>query len=191
MQFLRQGFDIGREPILEDLTNTFAFIRALLLVLRLKPSGLLSIGLPCTSFSFMSSSQHGRSPMCPMGFGLFPFNQTGNLVTARASLLILVASCRGVFWFLENPARSTCVWIPYFQRLLDIPVLQCRIVYWCGTQKQSNTIGKSSWNTGVLVFCTCCSTFTQLSLPQSQVNGPIWQLERKARAGPWKLAWAP
>ena len=63
----RQGYDRGRDAVLEDLSNNQGFLRALALVLRLKPGGLLFAGVPCNSFAFMSQGVHKRFRARPDG----------------------------------------------------------------------------------------------------------------------------
>ena len=130
---LRQGFDIEKDPILEDLNNAFGFLKALLLVLRTRERGLQYLGLPCFSFSFLSSSQHSRSAARPFGNGAFPFVQKGNEVSARASLLVFVAIVRSLCWFIENPWQSSCIYLPYLKALWEVPALQCQRIFWSGS----------------------------------------------------------
>ena len=130
--------------MLEDLGNTQGFLRALALVLRLKPGALLFAGLPCNSFSFMSQAQHQRSPTSPMGANV-GFVVTANRTASRCCLLFLVALVRSTCWALENPARSQIQWFPYTQRLLGLPLFTHAKVFW--------------WWPHLLVVCTLSTVF--------------------------------
>ncbi|CAE7785409.1 unnamed protein product, partial [Symbiodinium sp. CCMP2456] len=124
-----QGYDRGRDPVMEDLGNNQGFMRALALVLRLKPGGLLFAGLPCNSFAFMSKGSHKRTLDNPMGAN-HPFVITGNLLASRACLLFLVALIRSTCWALENPARSTVPMFPYLEKMMGLPLFRHASVFW-------------------------------------------------------------
>ena len=44
----------------------------------------------------------------------------GNILCARALLLMLICSAKGIFWCLEQPSSSTMEWRPLFQMLLRL-----------------------------------------------------------------------
>ena len=116
---------------MEDLGNNQGFLRALALVLRLKPGGLLFAGLPCNSFAFMSKGSHRRSPTSPMGAN-YGFVVVGNMIAARSCILFLVALVRSTCWALENPARSTLPLFPYLEKMMGLPLFRhSSVVWWC------------------------------------------------------------
>ena len=126
----RQGYDRGRDEVLEDLGNNQGFLRAVSLVLRLKPGGLLFAGLPCNSFAFMSKGSHKRSPSNPLGSN-YGFVVTGNMIAARSCILFLLALVRSTCWALENPARSTLPLFPYMQSMMGLPLFRhCSVFWW-------------------------------------------------------------
>lgn len=84
---LRQGYDLVTRPVLQDLTGTLGFLQALSLMLRVEEGGLALLAIPCNSFGYMSSSQHGRCSVNPLGDPRFPFVQTGNIISLRVTML--------------------------------------------------------------------------------------------------------
>ncbi|CAE7463675.1 unnamed protein product [Symbiodinium sp. CCMP2592] len=127
--FKKQGYDRGRDEVLEDLGNTQGFLRALALVLRLQPGGLLFAGLPCNTFGFMSQSVHCRSATSPFGANV-PCVVVGNLLASRTCLLFLVALIRSACWALENPSQSKVPWFPYLKRFMGLPLFTHAQVFW-------------------------------------------------------------
>ena len=115
---LRQGFDIERNEVIEDLTGTMGFLKGVSLCLRLQRRGLLYMGLPCNSHTFMSCSQHKRGYFRPCGDETYGFVVEGNMIAFRAGILILLAIARSVVWLLENPGNSRCVYLPVLEYLL-------------------------------------------------------------------------
>ena len=57
---LRQGYDIGDDPVAHNLLTEIGFIKCLELVLRLAPFALLFAALPCHSFTWISVATHRR-----------------------------------------------------------------------------------------------------------------------------------
>ena len=114
---------------MEDLGNSQGFMRALQLILRLKPGGLLFAGLPCNSFAFMSRGSHKRTLDNPMGAN-HGFVVTGNMLASRSCLLFLVALIRSTCWALENPARSTVPFFPYVEKMMGLPLFRHASVFW-------------------------------------------------------------
>ena len=128
---LRQGFDLGKDPVLQDVTLTFGFLQALTLLLRVQARGLGWLALPCNSFSFMSVAQHQRSWSQPYGSPLFSFVHLGNTICSRTCLLLLVAVARSVTWFLENPLQSAVHTWPFINFLMHNTWLNSRRTSWC------------------------------------------------------------
>ena len=117
---LRQGFDINREPVLENMESTMGFLNALRIASRVRQRGLAMLGLPCNSHSFMSSSIHMRSTSMPFGNEERSLVVYGNLLAYRTTLVILLCIVKGVAWFLENPGGSKCLLLPAFAKLLEL-----------------------------------------------------------------------
>ena len=136
----RQGYDNTRDPVIEDLGTSVGFLRATYLVLRIKPAGLAFFGLPCNSFSFMSSSLHGRSEEQPWGCICRGFVVQGNMLGARCALLIALAISRLVTWALENPGRSSVPTFPYLKNLMHIEEFWSGMVFWRGVVEKCSIL---------------------------------------------------
>ncbi|CAK9111829.1 Uncharacterized protein SCF082_LOCUS51906 [Durusdinium trenchii] len=126
----RQGFDLDKEPVLQDITLALGFISSLGLVLRTQRKGLSWLAVPCQSFSFMSSSCHRRSWADPYGSLNRQFVQMGNCICARSCILILVSLARSVVFFVENPLQSSLQCWPFLNYLMHMPVLGSHRTSW-------------------------------------------------------------
>jgi hypothetical protein len=98
--------------------------------LRVVELGLLYGGIPCASYSFMSSQWHRRSVLNPFGDETFGFVKMGNLLAARFFLLVIVAIARKVFWFVEQPGSSRLPLLPYCGYLSEFDTLRTNMVRW-------------------------------------------------------------
>ena len=128
---MRQGYDYTKDPFWHDMGLVCGFLQSLLLVLRIKHKGLCWIGLPCFSFSFMSSSGHRRTALgSPYGDCRRPFVLTGNKLCTRSMILILVSICRSVSFFLENPLNSTVNYWPFVHYIMALPFLGSHRTQW-------------------------------------------------------------
>lgn len=139
MSLIRQGFDLGKDEVMQDLTLKFGFLGALSYVLRIKKRGLAWLAIPCNSFTFMSSSQHQRSWFAPFGSSFYPWVHLGNMVCARTCLLIAVAICRSVTFFVENPLRTSLDCWPYLNFLMHNHWLSPHRTSWQETQFWTKT----------------------------------------------------
>lgn len=120
----------------QDIESTLGLLLAIQYTLRLKPKGLLFLGVPCCSFSWVSSSRHRRTARLPFGDTQQSFVVQGNKVCARAVLVALLAMARGAFYFVENPMRSAITFYPYMKYLLSLRDLDCKLMQskiagWC------------------------------------------------------------
>lgn len=61
-----------------------------------------------------------RSRKNPLGRPDSQAVRDGNLLACRALLLMLLCSCRGIWWVLEQPGTSTMEFHPIFQALLRL-----------------------------------------------------------------------
>ena len=116
----------------QDILSIEGFFLGLLQCLRLRRKGLLWIGCPCHSFTWMCSSKHQRTPATPLGNTNLDFVVQGNKVAARSILLALICMARGGFYFLEQPAGSALDVYPYMTFLMQLasPGLSCSIPRW-------------------------------------------------------------
>ena len=97
---LRQGVDLLTDGYIHNLLTDGGFMYAVRQLLRLKESALAYFALPCNSYTFMSQGTHDRNVNEPFGCLWFAFVQCGNILGARTVLLIMLACCRSVQFFL-------------------------------------------------------------------------------------------
>lgn len=118
------------------MTGVLGYIRAVQLLLRVEYLGLATLAIPCNSFGYMASSQHGRDWDTPLGDTRYPFVVTGNQVCLRACMLIALAIARSVFYFVESPERSSIFKFPFFIFLQSIPdLIGSHRTFWWGRVK--------------------------------------------------------
>ena len=109
---LRQGVDLLTDGYIHNLLTDGGFMYAVRQLLRLKESALAYFALPCNSFTFMAQGTHDRTVWQPFGCLWFAFVQCGNILGARTVLLIMLAACRSVQYFVENPENSCVRFFP-------------------------------------------------------------------------------
>ncbi|CAJ1425207.1 unnamed protein product [Effrenium voratum] len=105
-------FDIASRPVENNIATTRGFAQAVLGTLRLLPGALLTLGPPCGSYVFLNRATSGRSQQFPYGFEDRPYVELASLICSRALLLVVLATARGVFVALEQPASSTMKFFP-------------------------------------------------------------------------------
>ena len=90
----------------EDILRKDGFMKALKLVMRLKPRGLLLQGVQCSSFVFADSSHCKRTRGNVEGDSSYQPVVDGNAMADTAALFMVLCVLRGVQVVLENPAGS-------------------------------------------------------------------------------------
>lgn len=128
--WLRQGYDVTVDPVVHDIMLVTGFVKALSLALRVRRKGLCWMALPCGSFSYMSSSAHRRDAFNPYGDMCREFVQVGNTICSRTCIVILVAICRSVCFFVEQPLRSAANFWPFIDYLMNKIWLQSHRTSW-------------------------------------------------------------
>ena len=113
------AFDVNLGPgkAVFDLSTGLGFSKALELLNRVRPGGLVLGGPPCSSYVWMNRSTSGRSTRRPLGYEYLQYIRQANLVAARVMLLLAFAACRGVMWLIEQPGSSLLSHIPRFRQL--------------------------------------------------------------------------
>ena len=129
----RQGYELEADGVFCNMLSDVGFIKGAELVLRLLPLALLYGGVPCESFSFMSSATHQRAAVQPWGHLPFSFVWRGNVLATRFVLLAILGIVRNCIWMAEQPDRSHLVHLPPMQVLLH-RFLKPRMVKWRGPQ---------------------------------------------------------
>lgn len=102
-----------------------------------------------SSLPLRSRASTLRSPKRPMGRPDSEAVRNGNILACRCFILLLVASCKGCWWIMEQPSTSCMEYMPCFQqlmRLIDVHKLNmCMADYGSPTVKRtslySSTLG--------------------------------------------------
>ena len=131
---VRQGFQRDNDFVLNDLLRPSGFLVAAAGTLRLQEFGLLFAGVPCSSYIFISSSLHQRSPALPWGIENYQFVWEGNRLASRFLLLAAVAIVRLVKWGIENPKSTLIHVLPPMRFFMAKPFLGCQLVTWSRTK---------------------------------------------------------
>ncbi|CAE7441062.1 unnamed protein product [Symbiodinium necroappetens] len=112
-----------------DILSSSGFANAMFQICNLKPgSGCLSAPV-CSSWVFMSRGSTCRTKARPLGRCDSEGVQNGNIMTARVLILMLLASAKGIFWLLEQPASSIMEHHPCFQEVLGMVHLVKKTIY--------------------------------------------------------------
>lgn len=69
-----------------------------------------------------------RSALKPLGRRDSKACQDGNLLAARALVLVVLAAAKAVFWVLEQPMTSCMEWHPLFQKVIRMTGMQKLLV---------------------------------------------------------------
>lgn len=117
------------ETCLGGGTHVFVPLRAGMVfavkqTLRLKESGLLWGGVPCSLLIWISLGTSLRNIYYPMGDPESKQVQLSNLCLSRYALLVILAIARCCFWAAEQPQSSYLKDIPCYDWILHIPGLQ-------------------------------------------------------------------
>lgn len=127
---LRQGVDLTKDEALHNLMLPMGLMWAFRQSLRCVKRGCGMLGIPCNSFTFMSSSQHERTVWQPWGHMVHPWVIEGNCLAARSCLIIMLLIARSVWWLTENPGQSALQFFPVLQHLMAIPEVLAMRIYW-------------------------------------------------------------
>ena len=156
----------------QDLSTKEGFAEAQNKVLRLGEGGLLWMGLPCSSFVFLNSSNCKRNLYNGYkGDTNYPPVKLGNLFANEAKFLAELAFKRNVQVVIENPP-SSCLWSYYPEKFMN--ELGCTaVVYRCrfddsappGNKlwKQYKFAGTDPWVCRLHLGCDCNNTHSKLT----------------------------
>lgn len=122
-------FEIKLDANNMDILSSAGFANAMFQICNLKPgSGCLSAPV-CSSWVFMSRGTTCRTKARPLGRSDNEGVHNGNVMTARVLILMLLASAKGIFWLLEQPASSIMEHHPCFQEVLGMVHLVKKTIY--------------------------------------------------------------
>ena len=114
--------------------STDGFARAVSLIMRIRPGGLMFSAPPCCAWVWISKSTHKRTRLQPAGdpYSLWVLN--ANCIAARLAMLILLCVVRRVYWVVEAPKSSLLFCYPPMQMVMGLqhPQLQTQLyhVWW-------------------------------------------------------------
>ena len=96
-------------------------ISMLLSILRVRPEGTVSFGVPCGPHVWVAQGSTGKSKENPRGnpdrnYACFK----GNLVATRAAVCICLTMARGCLWFIEQPGSSVMPYLKCMRHILSI-----------------------------------------------------------------------
>ena len=89
-----------------DFATEYGFAIVFLLLLRVKPGGLLFAGIQCSSWVWMNSATFQRTPENIWGNEATKGVWNGNNLNRHMAILGKVASQIGVTWLVEQPSSS-------------------------------------------------------------------------------------
>ncbi|CAK0855932.1 unnamed protein product [Prorocentrum cordatum] len=114
-------FDRESRDATEDLTSLAGMIHVGLLALRIKPKGLITIALECSTWlGFTSNHTHGRTNDNIYGHEEMNKVKEANMCADVAAWLIFLCHARDVFYVLEKPVQSRLYSYPAIESSLDI-----------------------------------------------------------------------
>ena len=108
---IRSAYDYA-ETRFNDVATFDGFLQTIILVLRVKEKGLLHVGMPCSSFVWISRSRHRRTAEAPFGDETQPNVLKANEILGRVALLLVLATVRKIWWLIEQPKSSMLPYCP-------------------------------------------------------------------------------
>ena len=100
-----------------DLGSVRGFVRAVEATLSIREGGVLWLGVPCSTFVWMSRSTYRRTAASPFGRLSNKTVVEANMLLLRSILLGLLATTRRVYICFEQPLSSTLRHIPHMNLL--------------------------------------------------------------------------
>ncbi|CAL1172114.1 unnamed protein product [Cladocopium goreaui] len=79
---------------------------------------LATFAIKCASWSSVNRGTSYRTPCTSIGYEQYPSVTNSNMMAGRLCLLLLVVSCLGGAWLVEQPDLSVLEYFPPFQSLL-------------------------------------------------------------------------
>lgn len=104
----------------------------LMMVLRVKPNGLLVLGPPCSLWVFMSQPHHKRRHDRLHGDETVPGVRTANAMARVVAGIIKLAVSRGIRFILEQPSSSWFFKFPAVAQVMNQVVMNVCVTKWIG-----------------------------------------------------------
>jgi len=116
-----------------DINGEAGFALCVHLLLHGKWGSLLVVlAIVCSTWSSVNQHTSGRDILVPYGTTYYPSVRSGNKMTSRSALLILLISCMEAVFMIENPGGSSIChhprlhWVLTKLRELGLPVFKCK-----------------------------------------------------------------
>ena len=179
----------------EDLTTREGFEDAVSKVLRLKPGGLLSMGIECRSFVFLNSSNCKRNYYNQYaGDTKYEPVKTGNLFANEGKFFADLGFARGLIVVIENlPASTLWSYLPVnFMKKLPFSAVCNRCVFDDAPDgqrlsKKCKFFSNAPWITALQCPCTCWGDHISLTTyKDGQITGKP-ELLKESEAYPARL----
>lgn len=134
-----------RDNPADDITTDLGLLRGIKLVLRLRVSGLLWSGTPCSSWTFLNRGTSKRCHGAPLGDVGCPSVASSNLVVTRMALLCMLAAARSVTWTMEQPGSSLMPEHPRLRHLRELgrQLLETMLQWHIAANVSCYTVSKS------------------------------------------------
>jgi len=113
--FISYGYDIQLNSAANDIISNAGFLVAIRMVLE--ATQLVWLGVPCSSWVFMSSGSTKRKPQTPTGDETLPSVVAANCIAVRSALLVLLATVMGLHFIIEQPGSSQLINLDVFQNI--------------------------------------------------------------------------
>ena len=111
------------------------------------------LGLCITLLLIRSRGSTFRSRERPLGRKDSAAVQLGNLLCARALVLIVLCACKGVWWVLEQPMTSTMEYHPLFQKVIKLLGMRKLLV---SMARFGGPTDKKTWLYSSISVAFCC-----------------------------------
>ena len=193
----KAGYKVATVDLIfgEDLTTREGFEDAVNKVLRLKPGGLLSMGIECRSFVFLNSSNCKRNFYNQYaGDTKYEPVKTGNLFANEGKFFAELGFARDLIVVIENPPSSV-LWsyLPAsFMKKLPYSAVCNRCAFDDAPDgkrlsKKYNFFSNAPWITALQCPCTCFSDHISLTTcKDGQITGKP-ELLKESEAYPVRL----
>ncbi|CAL1147192.1 unnamed protein product [Cladocopium goreaui] len=109
----------SRKSNFMDLSSASGYALAMLCLLRAKLKDFVAhFGLKCSSLCQMNCGTSMRAPCCSLGFDKYPGVFLSNVLSDRMCALLLLTTCLGGAWTVEQPLGSVLEFYTTFRRVV-------------------------------------------------------------------------
>jgi len=111
MEMRAAGFNVGTfeyedDPVRQNFNTDIGYVTAVEQLMSVKGGGGMLAAIVCSTWVPLNAGTSKRTPDNPLGRQELPSVAMGNLMAARAALLLQLATVLGLLWIVEQPLRS-------------------------------------------------------------------------------------